>query len=79
VQIDVDAQWIVTFGRAQLRLDLHPGQTVPVFYALPWTQFSSGAIGHTTQSRPGVEFLIGVAVVPLVLVGFLGILIALAS
>lgn len=69
VQIDVNAQWLTTYGRAQMRLGLAPGQTVPVFYAMPWVTFGAGAIGHIAQKRPGVGFLIGVLAIPLALIG----------
>jgi hypothetical protein len=70
VRIDINAQWLTTFGHAQMQLDLPPGQTVPVFYAMPWTQFQQGAIGHTPQTRPGLGLMLGLMIPVFLLSGF---------
>ena len=56
--IDVDCQWLRTYGQAALDLDLAEGQTVDAFYAPPYHQFARGRIGLERQSRPGVMFLV---------------------
>lgn len=72
LQVDVSCQWLRTYGQASLTLDVAPGQTVPVFYAAPLHQFTTGNIGHEKQKRPGVlgfallmGFLVAVVVVML--------------
>ncbi|NHN54173.1 hypothetical protein G9U51_00045 [Calidifontibacter sp. DB0510] len=52
-QVDVDMQWMRTYGQAQQVIDVAPGQTVPVFYRGPLTQFSKGNIGFEKQPVPG--------------------------
>lgn len=53
VRVDVSCQWMRTYGQATLTGTLGPGQRMPVFYAVPWHQFTRGAIGHEPQKRPG--------------------------
>ncbi len=53
LQIDVHAQWLRRYGEATLQVDVPRGQQVPVFYAAPWHQFTSGSIGHQKQRRKG--------------------------
>lgn len=53
VRVDVDCQWLRTFGQASLSFQVQPGQVVPVFYAVPWHQFTTGSIGHLQQKRKG--------------------------
>ena len=52
-RVELAAQWLRTYGQATLDLHVADGQTVPVFYAAPLHQFSSGRIGHEKQKRPG--------------------------
>lgn len=52
--IDIHCSWLRTYGQAQLDCDVAEGQTVPVFYAPPYHQFSRGDIGHTRQRRRGM-------------------------
>lgn len=60
LQIDVHAQWLRRYGQATLRVDVPPGQQVPVFYAAPWHQFTSGSIGHQKQRRKGGALGLGI-------------------
>ena len=53
-RIDVDMQWLRRYGQAGMEVDIHPGQVVPVFYAPPWHQFTTGRIGHHEQPRTGL-------------------------
>jgi hypothetical protein len=53
VRVDVDCQWMRTYGQASLDFHAQPGQQVPVYYALPWHQFTTGSIGHVKQKRKG--------------------------
>ena len=56
--VHVHAQWLRQYGQADLPLEVHAGQTVPGFYAVPWHQFTTGSIGHVKQSRKGVAVMI---------------------
>lgn len=68
--VDMYTQWTWKFGRASMNFDVAEGQTVPVFYAAPFTTFNRGAIGHEKQSKPGLlGFLAMMAVLVLVVVG----------
>lgn len=60
-RVALQAQWIRTYGQAALDVNVAPGQVVPVFYAAPLHQFTTGTIGHTKQSRKGKGCLLSVA------------------
>ena len=66
--IDVDCQWLRTYGQAALDLDLAEGQTVEAFYAPPHHQFSTGRIGFQRQQRPGLTGLALLLGIPLAFV-----------
>ncbi|MCL2541748.1 MAG: hypothetical protein FWE71_04710 [Nocardioidaceae bacterium] len=55
-QVDMEAQWTKTYGRASLTFQVQEGQTVPVFYCQPTNVFQAGNIGHTKQRKPGAWF-----------------------
>lgn len=73
--IDVDAQWMRTYGQAGIDTSVAPGQVVEVWYAPPVHQFARGNIGFTRQPRPGM----GCLVVALALVTILVVLFALGA
>lgn len=77
-RVDVHANWLREYGQASLEVDVAPGQVVPVFYALPWHQFTRGAIGLEKQRRPGVGALVGILGGLLALVGLVVALTAVA-
>ncbi len=52
-RVDVHTWWMLRYGEATLEVDIAPGQAVPVFYAVPWHQFTTGSIGHVPQQRKG--------------------------
>lgn len=62
-RVDVHTQWMRQYGQASLEVDVPPGGVVPVFYAVPWHQFTRGAIGVELQSRPGVGLLVALLAV----------------
>ena len=53
-RVDVHTQWMRQYGQASLEVDVPPGGVVPVYYAVPWHQFTTGAIGTEKQQRPGL-------------------------
>lgn len=57
-RIDLDMQWLRRYGQAGMEVDIVPGQVVPVFYAPPWHQFTTGMIGHHEQPRKGLVTMI---------------------
>lgn len=66
-RVDVHTQWLRRYGQAGMEVDVREGQVVPVSYAVPWHQFTTGSIGHETQKRKGVGVLVAMlAVVVLV-------------
>ncbi|MEU8222205.1 hypothetical protein [Kribbella sp. NPDC048915] len=60
LHIEVHSQWMLTYGRAALDCTVFPNQAVPVFYASPYHQFTSGSIGHSKVKRKGLGVLLGV-------------------
>lgn len=59
-RVDVHANWMREYGQASLDLVVRPGEVVPVYYAVPWHQFTRGAIGHQKQTRPGAAAMVWV-------------------
>ncbi|HET6740515.1 MAG TPA: hypothetical protein VFH76_16330 [Kribbella sp.] len=77
LHIDIHAQWILTYGKAALDCTVQPNQAVPVFYASPYHQFSSGSIGHSPVKRKGIGglfVLVAVVVAVVLLATLLGAL-----
>ena len=77
LHIDVHSQWIRVYGKAALDCTVQPNQAVPVFYASPFHQFTSGSIGHSKVKRKGLGTLLGISgaiVVVAVLIAVLGAL-----
>ncbi len=73
VRIELSNTWLRTYGQASIQFTLQPGQDVPVFYAAPWHQFTTGSIGYEKVKRKGAGAFIGiiaaiVVLVPLVVV-----------
>lgn len=75
-RLDLNAQWLREYGQASIEVDVAPGAVVPVFYAAPWHQFTTGSIGTTQQSRKGVGCLVSLIAAPVVLL-FAVVLLAL--
>jgi hypothetical protein len=70
------SQWMRRYGHATIDIDVVPGQTLEIFYAPPYHQFSDeGSMGLSPQPRKGRAFSILAAwVVPgLFVLGVLGI------
>lgn len=55
--LELEAQWMRTYGQAAIDVEVAPGQVVEVFYATPLHQFTTGNIGLTKQKRPGMGCL----------------------
>lgn len=67
VRVEVHTQWMRRYGQATLEFVMQPGQHVPVYYAAPYHQFTTGSIGHTEQKRKGLGGLV------LIVGGLLGV------
>jgi hypothetical protein len=67
-KVEATCQWWRQYGQAALDVQVAEGQTVDVFYAPPWHQFTGGRMGTTRQRRPGGISLLTMAFVLLVLV-----------
>jgi hypothetical protein len=59
LHIDVHCEWMRNFGQAAIDFTVQPNQAVPVFYAAPYHQFTTGSIGHSKVKRKGMGFLVG--------------------
>lgn len=74
--VAMQAQWVLTYGRAHLEMAVASGRRIDVWYATPWHQFAKqGSIGFEKQRHRGAwlawvagAFVI-VAVLVLVLAG----------
>ena len=69
-RVDVHTTWLKEYGQASLDVVVHPGEVVPVYYAVPWHQFSTGSIGHERQRRKGLAafaVILAVVAVPVLL------------
>ncbi|GGA76055.1 hypothetical protein GCM10011490_28570 [Pseudoclavibacter endophyticus] len=62
--IEAQIRYLWNFGHAALQVQVHPGQTVPVFYGPPWITWSPGALGVVPQKRHGLGWYIGILCVP---------------
>lgn len=74
-RVEVHTRWMREYGQASLDVDVRPGEVVPVFYAVPYHQFTRGSIGHEKQKRKGVGGMltvVGVTVAVFVLLIALG-------
>ncbi|TSD63566.1 hypothetical protein [Aeromicrobium piscarium] len=58
--IEIDCQWMLTYGKASIDVEVPAHGSVPVFYAPPYHQFSRGAIGTEPQKRPGLAGVFGI-------------------
>ena len=66
--VDVDNQWMRTYGQAAIDVEVASGQAVRLFYAAPWHQFTTGSIGFGKQRRKGSGFFLVLMLVVLLLV-----------
>lgn len=58
--IHVDAQWMRTYGQADLPVNVGPGESVRVYYRAPLHQFATGNIGFEPQQAKGKAFFFGI-------------------
>ncbi|MFD7152968.1 hypothetical protein ACFV9C_00120 [Kribbella sp. NPDC059898] len=77
LHVDVHSQWMLTYGRAALDCTVPPNQAVPVFYASPYHQFTSGSIGHSKVKRKGLGTLLAIVGAILAVVVLVSVLAAL--
>ncbi|MDX2974690.1 hypothetical protein [Kribbella solani] len=77
LRVEVQSQWILTYGKAALDCMVQPNQAVPVFYASPYHQFTSGSIGHTKVKRKGLGTMLGLVGVIVAVVVLVNVLVAL--
>lgn len=77
--ISVYGQWMRQYGQAEMDVDVAQGEYVPVFYAAPLHQFTTGSIGHEPQKTKGIAFMVTVVVAAVVLPILFLIVSALAS
>jgi hypothetical protein len=67
IRVAVSSQWMRTYGQAEIDVDVAPGQTVQLWYAPPWHQFTTGNIGYEKQKRKGAGFFVGLMAVIILL------------
>lgn len=69
-RVELYAQWIRRYGQAGMEVAVPLGGAVDVHYAAPFSQFTTGSIGTTPQSRKGVAFLVVLIAAMLALIWF---------
>ncbi|WP_197429804.1 hypothetical protein, partial [Auraticoccus cholistanensis] len=72
--VEVASHWMRRYGEASIDVDVAPGQTVDVYYAAPFHQWSTGSIGTTPQKRKGTGVLVALLSVVVLLVLVVGVL-----
>lgn len=65
--IHIHMPWIWRYGKADITIDNTTAPAAPVYYAVPYSTFSNGAIGLAPVKNPGLLGFILVLAVPLVL------------
>ena len=73
LRVEVSCQWLRRYGQAALDVQVPPGGVVPVSYAAPMHQFTTGSIGPGKQTRKGRGFMVVLLLVVLALVVLLSI------
>lgn len=63
------------FARAAIRVEVGPGQQIPLYYSLPFFAHMGGAIGFERQHRPGRSAFLWLIIAP----GAIGLLIGLIA
>lgn len=71
-RLQVHSQWLRQYGQAALDIVVQPQSQLEVFYAPPFHQFTTGAMGFEAQQRKGlgclIGLLVGIIAVPLLIV-----------
>ena len=71
-RLQVHSQWLRQYGQAALDIMVQPRTQLEVFYAPPFHQFTTGALGYEPQQRKGlgclIGLLVGIVAVPLLIV-----------
>jgi hypothetical protein len=67
-RIQVYMPWLWRYGKADITVDNTAAPAPPVYYAVPFTTFTKGAIGLQPVKNPGLLGFILMLVVPLLLV-----------
>lgn len=75
--VHCEAQWLRTYGQADLTFEATPGSLTEVWYAPPVSQLSRGNIGHEPQRTGGVGVLVGAFVGTLLLIALVVVLVSL--
>ncbi len=70
-RVAAQAQWLRTYGQADLAVDVEPGTVVDVWYAAPHNQFSRGSMGFEKQRRKGLVLFVGLMLAILVAIAAL--------
>lgn len=57
-RLQAHSQWLRQYGQAALEVQVPENTMVEVFYAPPYHQFTTGAMGLTQQTRKGVGCMV---------------------
>lgn len=65
-RVEIFSSWYRQYGQAEADVSLAPGNMVELYYAVPWHQFTRGALGTVKQKRPGLlPFVLVMTAIPL--------------
>ena len=67
-QVQIFVPWLWEQGKADITIDNTHGPAPEIHYAMPFTAFNKGAIGHQPVKNPGLIGLLLLLGVPLLLV-----------
>lgn len=70
-QLHVYVPYLWHIGKADLPVQVAPGQTATVFYAAPWFTTQAGAMGYQPVEAPGRTAGIILNILPLVILVFI--------
>jgi hypothetical protein len=78
-QVQGSTNYLWEFGRAELLVDIAPGQSVEVHYSSPVITFMAGRMGFEPQPRPGMPVFWVLLAIPILIIVFVVIAIATTS
>jgi hypothetical protein len=67
-QVQGSTNYMWEYGRAEMIVDIAPGQSVEVHYSSPVLTFIQGRMGFELQPRPGMPVLWALLAIPVVII-----------
>jgi hypothetical protein len=67
-RIHIYMPWLWRYGKADITVDNTAAPAPPVYYAVPFTTFTKGAIGWQPMKNPGLLVFLLILIVPFALI-----------